>query len=128
MTNARALCSVALVLTLGTAFDYMVTPLAAQQYANQAALASDTAFIDRVKMATVTRAAIIVRDETINTTNFANRVRLANQVARDPNAWASHFAVAVAANKAIRSTSTDAELDAEVSSVWNLFAGPPPPQ
>lgn len=114
--------SVILVLVLLTAL-FIPAMLSAQSYSQQATLAADPAFIERVKVAIVLRAVLISHDETPQTSNFANRVRLANQVVLSPSSFATQFAVAVVTNTAIRSTSTDVQIDQEVASAWNVFAG-----
>jgi hypothetical protein len=78
----------------------------------------------RVQMSTLS-AAQAISTEAVDTPNHANRISLAQQVVRSPDALRVGFTNLLCA-EGITSQSTDAEIDTMVSSVWNTMAGQPP--
>lgn len=118
--------AIAFCLSLCGMAGAFLTRVDAQSWLQQAALANDADFIERVKMSMVARAVLIVQAESITPIAFSpSRLALAKSVVASPETWAKSFAVAVASDATIRSTSTDAEINARVASVWNTFAGVP---
>lgn len=119
-----------LIITLvGGMTSALLTPLPthAQSWLQQADLANDPSFIMRVKMSAVARAVLIVQggDDGTPNNNYANRVAFAKIVVANPDAWSRQLAMATAADTTIRLDSTDAVINARVSSIWNTFAGVP---
>lgn len=94
-------------------------------YADTYAAQADTAFLQRVAVSLVKTAQAVIA-EAANTALHAQRDRLARQVLRDTDTWAKAFAinVALAANiqaDANLAAATDAEIDNQVSAVWNSY-------
>lgn len=78
-------------------------------------------FRARVIMAATT-AALAISSETSTTPDHANRVALAKQVLNAPDNFTYAFAQALA-SQSIDDTSTDAQINVGVASVWNGMAG-----
>ena len=94
-------------------------------YATQAALAVDTAFRDRVRVAMVTAAIFITNDTKGGRTDtvFNKRVAFAYQVLCNSNGYLDRVTWAVIANPAITAASTDTEIQQEVRSLWSGLSG-----
>lgn len=94
-------------------------------YADQAALAVNAAFRDRVKVATVI-AAVAIQGEAVGAFSeqqYQKRQRLSSRVLTNPAGPLESFVWAVTANAAITSGSTDGDIQFTVNSVWDDVAG-----
>jgi hypothetical protein len=96
-------------------------------FTDQAALAADDTFRDRVRVAVAT-AAVQVMGEAIDAysdTHFGKRQALAYQVLQTAAAGAmlEAFVWATVANPAINTDSTDSDLQFTVNSAWDDLAG-----
>lgn len=91
-------------------------------YVDQAALAKDSAFEERVRVAMLT-AAIAVANESNATTNHTNRAKYSTLVLSNPEQYASQFSEAVATNATINISSLDSDILFTVNSMWNAMAG-----
>lgn len=78
-------------------------------------------FRHRVSMA-ATAAPIAIASEATATPHHTNRVALAKQVAASPITWEYSFAQALA-SQALDETSTDAQINTGIATVWNTLAG-----
>lgn len=93
----------------------------AQTYAAR----TDAAFLQRLAVSLTKQAQNII-SESAGTASHAQRDVLARKVLIDPDTWAARFAidVALAANlqsKADLASALDADIDTQVSAVWNSF-------
>jgi hypothetical protein len=97
-------------------------------FTDEAALATDVTFRQRVTIATVV-AAKAVMAEAFAGPGHENyhilRQQLAQGVMNTPAAYTDRFALAVASNPAIDANSDDGSLQFTVNSVWSLMAGVP---
>ena len=95
-------------------------------FADQAALAVNSAFRDKVRVAAVI-AALQVQGEDASTYSeqqYQKRQKLAGRVlANGGTGTLEQFAWAVAANAAIDSSSSDGDIQFTVNSVWDDLAG-----
>lgn len=83
-------------------------------------------FVRAVKSAMVTKAVAVGKEPVDNPPTEPQRLRhaLSANVLRDPDAWSSTFAWAVAANPAVSYTSTDSDIQYTVNEeVWDAMAG-----
>lgn len=85
------------------------------------AATGDKTFIQRVEMAMLATANNL-NAEAAGTPNHANRMALMKAVSNDPEGWAPRFALVVAVQQ-IDTNSTDAQIQAMCSTVWNTLAG-----
>jgi len=79
----------------------------------------------RVQMAALAAAQNISTEDPA-TANHANRVALAQNVARSTDGFRVPFTNMLCA-EGITANSTDGDITNMVSAVWNTMAGPPPP-
>lgn len=103
-------------------------------YLNHDAMSRDVTF-QRKLAASLAKNANDIQSEATNTTHHQLRQLLAHRVALDPSGWAQRMAQAtIQANTNLKTaadaggtagpwTTSDADLDAGVSAVWNIFAG-----
>ena len=94
-------------------------------YADQAALAVNAAFRDRVKVATVT-AAVAIQGEAVGAFSeqeYQKRQKLSSKVLINPGGQLESFVWAVVQNAAITSSSTDGDIQFTVNSVGDDIAG-----
>lgn len=93
-------------------------------FTDQATLATDTTFINRVKQAMLT-AAIAIAGEAASgkTTVDQSRLSFATAVLREPEKYARVLVHGVATATAGKMELTDTELSNIVASVWNAYAG-----
>src|SRR5262245_6073266 len=94
-------------------------------FTEQAALAKDPAFRDRVSVA-IAKVAIQVQGEPqagMTEAEWAKRASLAGQVLQQPAAWLDQFSMAVVTNSTITGTSPDNDIEFTVTSVWSDVAG-----
>jgi hypothetical protein len=96
-------------------------------YTDQATLAKDATFRDRVRVAAVT-AAILIGGEAVggvDTTVYGKRQQLASEVllAAGGGNWLDVFAWSITQNAAITGSSTDSDIQFTCNSVWNDIAG-----
>lgn len=80
-------------------------------------------FLQRCIVAAVT-AAVAIAAEATNTADHVNRVHLAMLVLNSPENYALPFAFALA-GQGIDNSSTDAQINNMIASVWNGLAGVP---
>lgn len=94
-------------------------------FTDQAALAIDTAFRARVRVAIVTAAKDVMGETpTGSDAKFGKRAGLARLVLADGGQlMLEPFAWAVVANAAISSGSSDSDIQFTVNSVWDDLAG-----
>lgn len=78
--------------------------------------------IDRVQVALVT-AALAISDEADTTTNYVNRVNLANQVLQSPGRWAEIMVWGVVTDAAVQDGPNDANIYNAVLANWDAYAG-----
>ena len=96
-------------------------------YTDQATLAKDSTFRDRVRVATVV-AAVAIGGESqggMDSTVYQKRQQLASQVllAAGGGSWLDVFAWATTQNAAISGSSLDSDIQFTVNSIWNDIAG-----
>lgn len=92
---------------------------------DQAHLALDGVFRDRVRVAMI-QAAESVQAESTGTANDTNRSNYAKSILNNPDAYVSAFSSAVAAdpnNAGITSASSDSDIQFTVNAVFNALAG-----
>jgi hypothetical protein len=94
-------------------------------YTEQAALAADTSFRDKVRVAIVTSAVDVmgVAKGSMSDTVFGKRQSFAYQVISNSNGYVDRFAWSVVANVAITGASTDSDIQFTVNSLWNDLSG-----
>lgn len=94
-------------------------------YADQAALAVNTAFRDRVKVAMVTAAVQVQGEDDSSYTEqqYQKRQKLAQSVIRNLNGMLDQFVWVVVANAAITGSSTDGDIQFTVNAAWDDIAG-----
>lgn len=85
---------------------------------------NDNVYVQRVQMAMLS-AAVDIATEAAGTTNHANRVALVKAAANAPAGYAHLFAYLAAVDASTTVASTDAEIKARVSAIWNVVAGVP---
>lgn len=78
--------------------------------------------LQRITMAAV-RAALDVSAESAQTTNHANRVKLANAVLLSPDTYGQLFAFGIAVDSTAAGGMTDANYLALVKQNWDAYAG-----
>ena len=113
---------------LGLSFSH---PAEAQQtFLQQAALAADADFTNRVKIAMVKNAYTVSLETTAPTPCTGKesacaqkRMALAAQVAANPAGWATQFSTVVVGDTSITAVSTDQNLTDRVYQIWNLMSG-----
>ncbi len=116
---------------LSTAMDLNVTEPATSVLRSSHELATNAAFIVRVRSA-ITKSAIDVASEDAGASNHARRVELAGQVLRSPGRWAEMMAEGVAANGTIVAKAMagqeipDDDIAFAASSLWDAYAGSSP--
>jgi hypothetical protein len=96
-------------------------------YTDQATLAKDATFRDKVRVAVMT-AAIAIAGEVIgghDTTQYGKRQQLAALVLLTGGGgnWLEVFSWAITQNAAITSSSTDSDIQFTCNSVWDDIAG-----
>jgi hypothetical protein len=95
-------------------------------YIDQATLAKDATFRDKIRVAMVT-AAIAIGGEALggsDTVTYGKRQALAGQVLLGSGGnLLDVFAWAIAQNAAITSSSTDSDIQFTCNSIWNDIAG-----
>ena len=96
-------------------------------YVDQAALAQDTVFRNKVRIAMVT-AAVLIGGEAqagMDTTTYGKRQNLAAQVLLSAGGgnWLDAFSWAIAQNAAVTSSSVDGDIQFTCNAVWNDLAG-----
>ena len=89
--------------------------------AQYTAATGDKTFIQRVTMGML-QTCNNLSSELTSVANHANRMALMKAVTNDPDAWAPRFALLIAAAR-IDSTSTDAQIQAQIASSFNAMAG-----
>ena len=91
-------------------------------YREQAQLARNDDFRERVQQAIIA-AACIISDEGASTKQSVDqrRLDLCRQVLHEPNSWAQKFAFGVATY--VEAGATDAEIALAVKNIWNSYAG-----
>jgi hypothetical protein len=67
-------------------------------------------------------AAIAIINEATNTPLHGQRMSLARQVLQAPAASAATMAAGIVADGTTNNSSSDAQIDARVSAVWNAYA------
>ncbi|MFI6296710.1 hypothetical protein ACIBEJ_34330 [Nonomuraea sp. NPDC050790] len=99
-------------------------------FAEQVALAKDTAFRDRVRMAAITAAVNVAGEaqSTLSSAAYHKRQVLATRVLTNAGSGAQGdvldmFAWAVAQNAAITGASTDSDIQFTVNAIWSDCAG-----
>jgi hypothetical protein len=94
-------------------------------YTTQAALASDTSFRDRVRLALATAAVDVMGEAkgSMSDTVFGKRQSFAYSVISNSNGYVDRFAWAVVANVAINNASSDSDIQFTVNSLWNDMSG-----
>lgn len=111
------------LLTIAALVVFTVAPANAQSsYTNQAALAVNPTFIERVELAAVS-AALDVYNEAPGTTGHSARAAMARQVVESPDPWARVLAWGVAADVSISAATTDTALKSRIAAIWNTYAG-----
>jgi hypothetical protein len=97
-------------------------------FTDEAALATDVTFRQRVTIATVVAAKAVMAE------GFAGpghenyhilRQQLAQGVLNTPAAYTDRFALAVASNPAVNANSVDSDIQFTVDQTWSLMAGVP---
>jgi hypothetical protein len=86
---------------------------------------TNTIFLQRIAISLV-KAAIAISSEATGTANHANRVALAKAVVNSPDNFATLFAVGITGQLAVGpdpTIITDAQIDGQVSGIWNTYAG-----
>lgn len=97
-------------------------------YLDQAALARNEDFINRVRVAAC-KAAIDIASEGYGgegqptAAQHNLRIDFARTVLRDPEPWAIKLTWGCVANPVISADSIDSDLDFQVASMWNAYAG-----
>jgi hypothetical protein len=96
-------------------------------YTDQATLAQDATFRARVRVAIVT-AAVAIGDEAVgghDTIQYGKRQQLASLtlLAAGGGNWLDVFSWATTQNAAITGSSTDADIQFTVNSIWDDIAG-----
>jgi hypothetical protein len=94
-------------------------------YATQAALAEDTAFQARVRVAIVTAAVDVMGEAkgVMSDTVFNKRQSFAYQVISNSNGYLDRFVWGVVANVAITGASVDSDIQFTVNSLWSDMSG-----
>lgn len=90
-------------------------------FVDQHDLGSNNGFRKRVAIAMV-KSAIAVKAEPANTMHHDARAALAFQVLRDMDNWVKVFVFAVVTNGSINASSTDADIEFTVNSIWDAIA------
>ena len=83
--------------------------------------ATDQVFVQRVEMGML-QTANNLSSEASGTANHANRMALMKAVTNAPSMWAPMFAMLIA-SAGIDGNSTDAQIQAQISSSWNAMSG-----
>lgn len=96
-------------------------------YTEQAALAADTEFRDRVRVALATAAIQVMGEDTasFDAEQFGKRQALAYAVLQDAagGPWLEAFVWATVQNPAITGASLDSDIQFTVNAVWDDLAG-----
>ena len=88
-------------------------------------LSQSSDFRSKIRVA-IAKVATIVQGEAQGAMQIAEwnkRGALATAVLNEPDQWVHPFAIAVVTNAAITGTSTDADLEFQVTAVWSDMAG-----
>ena len=93
-------------------------------YISQAKLATDSAFIQRVRQAAIA-AAVAVSNETPSGKSALDDARLgfATRLLRDPNRYARILAYGVVTYASVSATCSDVVLNNAIATLWNAYAG-----
>lgn len=94
-------------------------------FADQATLAKDLAFQDRIRVAITTAASNVLGEDkaAMSDQAYGKRQHLAYEVLHNSGGYTERFAWAVVANPAITAVSTDGDLEFTVSSLWDDLSG-----
>ena len=96
-------------------------------YTDQATLAADAAFRDRVRVAAATAAVQVMGEDqaTYSDDHFGKRQALAYEVLRAAasGAWLEAFVWATVQNAAITGSSLDSDIQFQVNAVWDDLSG-----
>jgi hypothetical protein len=112
------------LMILAIAFGVLMPLVASaqQHYSDQAALAADTAFINRVKIAAVQYAINDVSVESDAVDRHQQRLALAVKIVQSPDAWARLLTVGVTADLTFTPEVSDAAIFSRVAFIWNTYA------
>jgi hypothetical protein len=95
---------------------------------NSIILARSDDFVFRVRVL-VCKAAIAIANEAYGgegqptAAQHNKRVAFATKVLGDPDAWSIRMAWGVVSNAVITDTSADSDLEFQIASMWNAYAG-----
>lgn len=94
-------------------------------FTDQATLAKDATFQDRIRIAAVTAARDVMGEDQGEASDqeFGKRQHLAYSVLTNSGLFVERFAWAVAANAAITDSSTDGDIQFTVNSMFSDVAG-----
>lgn len=94
-------------------------------YTEQAALAADISFQNKVRVAIVTAAVDVMGEAKgqMTDTQYNKRQAFAYQVLNNSGGYLERFAWAVVANVAITGASIDSDIQFTVNSLWGDMAG-----
>lgn len=86
----------------------------------------DAGFIARVRAAMAAAAVAVGNEARDFSQHSLLRAGLASEVLRDPDDWAPAFALAVAANPVITTSSVDGDIQFAIAERWDAIAGAGP--
>jgi hypothetical protein len=94
-------------------------------YTEQAALATDVSFQNRVRVAMITAAVDVMGESkgVMTDSVYNKRQSFAYQVLSNSGGFLDRFAWAVVANVAITGASVDGDIQFTVNSLWNDLSG-----
>lgn len=102
--------------------DHLAETVLHADYTSQAALANDTTFQARVKIAAFS-AAIAISNEATTVPNHAKRIAFAQVFTTASDSYIPKLAFGVAADATITAGSSDAALQTRLNAIWDTFAG-----
>lgn len=91
-------------------------------FLDQAALANNSDFIDRVTQAAIKSAAAVMA-EAGNTAGHRERTNYAVQVLRSPQIMGPLMAQGVVGNPQISAASPDSDIEFTINTLWNAYSG-----
>lgn len=94
---------------------------AMSQYNSDFSTAQDGNVLQRIQES-ICSTAIAIQSEAVNTALHSQRSAYARQVLLNPSGYAAFMAYGICAGGNVTTSSTDAQIDTRVSSVWNAFA------
>ena len=88
-------------------------------------LSIDAIFLKKIRVAIATVAVLIAGEAVGSNTveQWAKRGQLAINVLQNPTKWEAQFSIATVTNAVITSSSTDADIQFQVSAEWDDMAG-----